>query len=581
MPAPAHIPPALPGEGLPSGPARRHALRPPIGAALLLIAAALLTGAGLLPSASSNHAGWFVAPSGSGTGPMLHLLHADDEWNEIRPIAKLDSDPIALAAINQTLYLAFDLAGEPPENNQAPHSQPVLSVRATSAIIAPTGAREIERFRVLPPIPISAPTDPDPDSRVQPTPLVALAAARGSGPDGTLLFALLSQDDSTHTLLALDRTGWNAVPLPPDLAAEHPLHLIATGTTLAIIQRSNASLARVWSIQAQRLINPIPNPNTNPSAPDESTPPPNTSRSPIQPRWNAWTAPAPAGDFDLTAVDGQLVLITGVQGDGHRRITLLRPDTEIPITRILASPGHRTAVLALAGAVVSIVIPPDSQPGRPTVAAHTLLGVALYEGEAAASAPVDASHLGLLALMLLSLFGSVLVFVARPARTWNPPVNLPPGASLAPLGKRLLAFIFDLAPGMFASSILFPSGAGTGPLEPLAGLAPLLFVLLFTITHITISEALAARSLGKLVLGMRTITADGAKPPFHTALLRTTVKVLCPPLMAFTIANPYMPGPAGFGTIVIAEDPDHHDNAGPHDPTNNPTNDPPNQRRDR
>lgn len=547
----------------------------------LVLAAGTLCGNALLPGAIAREHGWALgppgAPTGNAEGVMVHHLPANAAWGEVRPGVRLAREPNAMAAIDDEFIYVLE-----PGDTAAP----VLGVRSTRVRRLPNGIWQHDRHRVLPPIPLLPPppatTDPNENPNNNPNDntipsqperakgdqpntqpdttngttngnaqatttrtLRGFAAARGPGSEGRVLVALMEQD-ADPILLVLARDGWRTAAPPEGLAPIGRIWLTATDGTVALAQRRGTEL-RVWSIDAATLLQT--------TKPEQSTP---------QRGWNPWIAPVPTGDFDLFGIDGQLILVTGVQGDGKRRIMLLRPGRSQPIAELTQDPGTSLAITGTgtggSAAIIVVGFPAEGQAGttattaRPRVWVWTLGGVPLYEGESIAVTPVSLEQVGLLGLLLISLFASILVFIARPTTTWNPPINLPEGASLASPGRRLLAFVLDIVPGMFASSVLFPTGMGTGPLEPLGGLAPLLFVVLVTITHSTITEAWVGRTLGKLTMGLRTIDAKGSKPSPAQALFRTLVKVLCPPLMLFTLANPFMPGPAGFGTVIIVDD---------------------------
>jgi uncharacterized RDD family membrane protein YckC len=531
-----------------------------VGLAFVLAAGLVLGGTGLLPASGSRAHGWVVAPTTHDGSALIHHLPANSGWGALRPAVRLVLPPDAIAAYRDELVVVL------PRTMQK-DAPAVLGVRSYQVRGARGGEWEYSRPRVLPPIPLwidagspqraIAPentgedepfTDPADAAGASGEPstmtldrLAGLAVAGGAGPDGRLLVALLesAQQPGPRALLALSHEGWAPVAMPPDLSAASPVWLAGSEGSIVLAQRVSpepgepSGMLRVWSIGAGELLGD-------------------------RPAWSSWRCAVPMGNFRLLGVDGYLVLVTGAHSDGQRRLIELRPSGPREIGTLPTTAGARTGVLGLGegggAAVVAVSLPIESGAGRQEIIATALSGQRLHDGPTTGAGPVTVGQVGMLALGLLSLFFSILVFIVRPESTWNPQVLLPPGASLAPPGRRLLAYVFDLAPGMFVSTLVFPGGAGTGWLASFGGVAPMAFVMLVTCCHMAIMEATAGTTPGKLVLGLRTIDVGGGRPSARQAVLRSIVKVLCPPLMLFTLTNPYMPGPAGFGTVVIADD---------------------------
>ena len=90
-----------------------------------------------------------------------------------------------------------------------------------------------------------------------------------------------------------------------------------------------------------------------------------------------------------------------------------------------------------------------------------------------------------------------------------------------------------------------------------------------TIAHSTLAELFTARTLGKKLLGITVVSADGTRPPARSVLIRNAFKgltLLLPPIAVVAVINPHLQGIGDLlaATVVVGEGPeptpeDHND----------------------
>lgn len=130
------------------------------------------------------------------------------------------------------------------------------------------------------------------------------------------------------------------------------------------------------------------------------------------------------------------------------------------------------------------------------------------------------------------------------------------GLTPAPWGRRLVAGLIDAAP--FVLAVLFIAvRSRTSPQRELILWLAYWAAGLFYVLYMTLMEALAGRSLGKIVMGLRIVALDG-KPPAQAALVVRNVlrlldvgvffvSVLLTPLFPLR----QRPGDMAAGTLVV------------------------------
>ena len=130
------------------------------------------------------------------------------------------------------------------------------------------------------------------------------------------------------------------------------------------------------------------------------------------------------------------------------------------------------------------------------------------------------------------------------------------------MGRRLLALLLDLSPGLVLAVLLFKSPfAGASPLSiwtsEVALSAPGSLVIGVTLLHETLSELIWGRSLGKLVFGGVVRSSTGARPTSGAILLRALFKgvvLYAPVLGVFAFISPARQGiPETVSRTVVAD----------------------------
>lgn len=185
--------------------------------------------------------------------------------------------------------------------------------------------------------------------------------------------------------------------------------------------------------------------------------------------------------------------------------------------------------------------------------AVTLDRVEVFDDHVEMRGPVSPSDVQTLALMMGALCAIVLVFVVRQGDDREPVLS--DDIVLATPLRRGLGWLIDLAPGMLASVLIWPEllempqgvFMSSGP----GGPWPLALIVGQLVVCGTLGDAYFGRSLGKAVLGMRTIRYDGGPPTLWQAFSRNVVRGLIPPVALFNVINPGLPQPAGFQTLVV------------------------------
>ncbi|MBM4112767.1 MAG: RDD family protein, partial [Phycisphaerae bacterium] len=170
--------------------------------------------------------------------------------------------------------------------------------------------------------------------------------------------------------------------------------------------------------------------------------------------------------------------------------------------------------------------------------------------EPARTSLVEWIHLPILGATVVAIL--MIVFFVRSLRQ-EPVTKLPTGWEPAPLSRRLVALAIDLAPIAVAVKIATGSSWSRLLVPPALVIdteaAVPAFALIFLTVAVTgVSEAIFARSFGKLVVGVRVIdarTQEGARPSIVQTLGRNVFKAVIlqlPVLGIFTLLDPLRQG---------------------------------------
>lgn len=344
--------------------------------------------------------------------------------------------------------------------------------------------------------------------------------------------------DATEGVFVLDGARWRSVPLPPALAGLQGL-------------RARAADAEPPDAPAPGLRSGVPLVSANRSLVVVE---PHDGRS-------AWVLSLP--DEAWAESPGVVRTPSGtVLGLGAVQVTVTREASGEAVLSLLAPAGpieqFRTAPVppefgaAALGGVLLLAW--ESAGTGLECQVLTPFGIELYRGPLAVAGPVSESEAATLMLALASLFGSVVLFVVRPVAS-RAPVALPAGLRYAEPGRRLAATVIDFAPGIALAELSAPYIALITPDGP--GPWPLLLALLVATVLGAAGEAMFGRSLGKVVMGCRTIRRSGERPGVTRAVARNAAKYLLAPLGIFSLLVPQerAAAPGAFGTAVVVEMP--------------------------
>jgi uncharacterized RDD family membrane protein YckC len=204
------------------------------------------------------------------------------------------------------------------------------------------------------------------------------------------------------------------------------------------------------------------------------------------------------------------------------------------------------------------VIESDGRPlPRLTLRLISFSGTVLHDGPARTTSAVSGQALAMLAVLLLSLLASVLVFVFRPEGAARDAVTLPPNTALASPGLRVAAGAIDVALGLAAGWLIAVTFAlDTDVAEGQSvrfGWGTLLTSLTCMVLLGSLAEWTWGRSLGKAMVGCRVVSMTGVSISWRQAFGRNIVRFLCPPLGLAWMMQPPGQSASLFGTLVIVE----------------------------
>ncbi len=298
----------------------------------------------------------------------------------------------------------------------------------------------------------------------------------------------------------------------------------------------------------------------------------------------------PRGDVRAVRVAGQLVLVQhhptadGFMARcfvvrGGRTSALGGVVLDLPVSGgRWAALVHRGTVAVAAGAATlpddvaaGDARPDDAPPVGPTLAALDLRGQPAGEPVALTldrTGPL-ARQADFIIMVSVVVLATLLLF-----GFWrrDPTVNelaLPAGLTLAPLGRRALAGVIDLTPGLLVGSLAFRlsldelyqwwPGRGVG--AEWVRLIPGLTTIAVTVLHTALLETLTARSLGKWCTGLRVTGLQGQRPRAWQALVRCGLKafdLIAYLLLVLPVISPYRQrlGDMIASTVVVTGRPD-------------------------
>lgn len=453
------------------------------------------------PTAGSEHHGWLVLPIVGGRGTLYHLPE-DSAPGSIRMARLLARTPTNIAADGDGLVMVFA-----PEAGAG--RQSVRPVRRINTQLVRAG------WYVY--------SDPLPEPPLPGEGILAGFAGSDAGPIALFRAVETGEGKPVGSLVRLRRGQWQPMNMPLDLEPAHAWTLVTLGSSLTIIERANAGPARVWS-----------------GMPDDDG----------SIGWSRREVEI-GSTATIVSAAGQIV-VQNRTSDGVLVQSVLRGEHVMERGRVTDVPS--SALVAPVGERINYVWEPGSSSLRLLTKVVTVEGVVLHSGSALAGSPVSSGEVQVLALLLSSLAATVVLFLMKSERGQRVPA-LPTGTALAEPSRRLLAAAVDVLPGLLlAGTIWGRTGTIIGEPAASAGIWPLLVVGTVTMLHTGLGEWRWGRTLGKAMLGCRTVQLDGSRLSAWQAWGRSLVKVLCPAVALWIVLSPYAVHFWSLGTIVVLDD---------------------------
>jgi uncharacterized RDD family membrane protein YckC len=258
---------------------------------------------------------------------------------------------------------------------------------------------------------------------------------------------------------------------------------------------------------------------------------------------------APAGGFQVLRAMRELILVEPAAAGAGLRATVLSegqakdagrldlPEAELA-GWVATGYADRVSVVAAARngklwlAQRGLTQPPSAEPTLTELKVEAAPGPAFNE---------QLLFYGLLALAVLS------VLAVRRMDRAEVAVELPQGLMPAPIGRRVVALAIDLAPSVAVMMWAFGEGDPVAVVMPwlalssdLAALAPGASAIALTAAHGAVAELFIGGSIGKRLVGLRTVTVKGGRAGWRGIALRNGLKMielLLWPLALFALLN--------------------------------------------
>jgi uncharacterized RDD family membrane protein YckC len=227
-------------------------------------------------------------------------------------------------------------------------------------------------------------------------------------------------------------------------------------------------------------------------------------------------------------------------------LAVLRGEKALPVGRMTLrdiSP-NQWAMLGTGNGAALVSVPQDADQDETSAAARPSLvwtrldirGNTLLEPTVLAlkqRSPMD-DLMQYVMLAFIAVLATVLMLAFwRRDASWNK-LELPANLMVADLGRRALAAAIDMAPGLLGSMYYFGLNfeelmlrwPGNGLAHTLEQIMPGTVVIGVFVIHTTVSELIFARTLGKVVTGLRTTALNGSRPRVWQLLIRGLLKIL-------------------------------------------------------
>ncbi len=182
-----------------------------------------------------------------------------------------------------------------------------------------------------------------------------------------------------------------------------------------------------------------------------------------------------------------------------------------------------------------------------------------------------ADYVMLVAVLVLAML-LLLLFWRQDARQM--PLVLPKELVLASLMRRTAAGLLDLVPAAVVTLLLYHINLkelgyrwpGMGEAGTWSEIAPGLCTIAIFVAHTLLTELVFARSLGKMLMGLRVTTLNGERPRLWQLLVRNLLKsfdLLAPLLLVLIALGPYRQrlGDLVARTVVVEPTPPEEEEA--------------------
>jgi len=239
------------------------------------------------------------------------------------------------------------------------------------------------------------------------------------------------------------------------------------------------------------------------------------------------------GDFNLLSIGGKAILwaAPGKGAGGAGSLYPIAPDAGPPVALTWpASTAPQSAAIVAVGTTVTVFGLHDGK---------------LYEQRydpqgkplslvAAVSAPTDVRDTDLEywidAVLMAALAFSVLATLYRRGEQLNHSAAAIAPPAPAPQLPRLAAGLIDMLPVLAAFGYMtFTIDPARDPMEQLESVANVTIycsAVGLYLLHTTLSEIIAGRTIGKFILGLKTVTIDGTTPSLGQFLIRNLLRVI-------------------------------------------------------
>lgn len=417
--------------------------------------------------------GWFATGTLDGPGAtLLHLPPRDESVvGSAVMVRVLDQTPTLVASWERSVYLLYARRADRVE---------AYTIRVT-------------------PVGVSGAWMAEPPAGATALPMLDLegaelrdAAGSGSG------LAVLGHGEAWR-LWVLGPRGWERRDLPASVAESERVWLVAGSARLALLTVGASSASR-WSLDGDSWVR------------------------------EGLTTPAGFGSGRVAAVfDSGGDVCAALRGAGEDASALgvwsLGPGLAARVSEF-GVPGGLAGLTAMDGGrrlvALAVVSDPSASGPREPIRHWELTEVSLVTGGVLYSGPWRQPTLAineevrLLSLVMMAVTASILFYLLRPAEEVPEPV-VPPGFVLAPPGRRLAGGVLDglLIAGLVSvvTGVRFADMVLVMPLFGSAtGVVALVLAVASGVVYSTLGEWLAGRTLGKLVLGMRVVSVDPARP---------------------------------------------------------------------